>query len=112
MILHYGEGSFSVKERKIMHTHSIQRFLLTLLGCGLVAFLAACGPQTSSNLSTSQPATSVATSKATVPMPPTQTSCPPQGKGRPAVLAPITLGSDQNIVYVYNTSGTGTLRRY
>jgi len=28
------------------------------------------------------------------------------------VTAPITLGSDQNIVYVYNTSGTGALQRY
>jgi Tol biopolymer transport system component len=95
-----------------MHTHYIQRFLLIGLGCGLVAFLAACGPQTSPDLNTSQQATSAARSQATVAMSPTQTSCPSQGKGRPAVTAPITLGSDQNIVYVYNTSRTGLLRRY
>lgn len=95
-----------------MHTHSMHRFFLILLVCSLVAFLAACSPRGTSNLSTSQEASSVATTKATVPMPPTQTSCPPQGQGRPAVTAPITLGSDQNIVYVYNTSATGSLQRY
>ena len=45
-------------------------------------------------------------------MPPTQTSCPPKGQARPVVTAPLTLGSHQNIVYVYNTSTAGTLRRY
>jgi dipeptidyl aminopeptidase/acylaminoacyl peptidase len=45
-------------------------------------------------------------------MPPTQTSCPLQGQARAAVTAPLTLGSNQNIVYVYNTSTTAFLRRY
>ncbi len=38
----------------------------------------------------------------TVPMPPTQISCPPTGTARAAVTAPLVLGTHQNIVYVYN----------
>ncbi len=101
-----------------MHTHRFQRYLLSLLGCCFVVLLAACGPHSASSLSANQLATGAsqastgANSRATVAMPPTQTSCPPQGQGRPAVTAPLTLGSHQNIVYVYNTSTTGILRRY
>src|ERR687883_238293 len=54
----------------------------------------------------------------TVPMPVTSTSCPPDGTARAAVLRPLRLGGDQNIVYVYNevppTTSTAFphLRRY
>ncbi len=103
-----------------MHTPPFQRCLLSLLGCCLVVLLAACGPRPTSSLDTKQTATSAsqaqtstgANDKATVAMPPTQTSCPPQGQARAAVTAPLTLGSHQNIVYVYNTSAAGILRRY
>src|SRR5947209_9833448 len=100
---------------KSMHTHRFQRYLLSLLGCCFVVLLAACGPHPASSLNANQLATSASqaqVSRATVAMPPTQTSCPPQGQGRPAVTAPLTLGSHQNIVYVYNTSTAGILRRY
>src|SRR5690348_11473881 len=105
-----------------MSTHDVQRYLLSLLGCCFVVLLAGCGPQPVSNLNMNSISTSIsqaqiqastgANSKATVPMPPTQTSCPPQGQARAAVIAPLTLGSDQNIVYVYNTSASGILKRY
>lgn len=52
----------------------------------------------------------------TVPMPPTETSCPTPGTARAAVMRPLALGDDQNIVYMA-TSNTGdsssaTLYRY
>src|SRR5579859_5329628 len=51
-------------------------------------------------------------SQAAVAMPATQTGCPPQGQGRPAVMAPLMGGRDQTIVYISNTASTGNLRRY
>jgi eukaryotic-like serine/threonine-protein kinase len=101
-----------------MHTHHFRHYLLSLLGCCFVVLFAACGPHAASSLNTNQLATSAsqastgANSRVTVAMPPTQTSCPPQGQGRAAVTAPLTLGTHQNIVYVYNTSTAGILRRY
>jgi hypothetical protein len=57
------------------------------------------------------------TSKATaVSMPPTQTICPADGTARAAVIAPMTLGIHQNIVYFDNerssNDATGILKRY
>jgi len=54
---------------------------------------------------------------ATVPMPATQTSCPTPGTARAAVIEPLVLGKDQNVVYVDNevTSNiptSATLKRY
>src|SRR5579883_1220602 len=53
----------------------------------------------------------------TAPVPATQTSCPASGGGRAAVLAPLALGSDQNIVYIVNQGPAdaptlATLKRY
>lgn len=54
----------------------------------------------------------------TVPMPPTQTSCPASGTARAAVMRPLTLSGHQDLVYVYNevpqntTIAYGHLRRY
>ncbi|MFL5667243.1 MAG: hypothetical protein ACJ8BW_38730 [Ktedonobacteraceae bacterium] len=65
--------------------------------------------------SKSGPLTSVMT---TIPMPPTQTSCPASGTGRAAVMRPLALGNHANIVYLFNESnlrGTptfGELKRY
>jgi eukaryotic-like serine/threonine-protein kinase len=58
-----------------------------------------------------------ATSPTTVPMPPTQKSCPPAGTARAAVMAPLVLGSHANLVYVESqVEGTnptaGLLKRY
>ncbi len=59
------------------------------------------------------PATTVITST----MPPTQTSCPAAGTARAAVMAPLSLGNNQNIIYIVN-EGTpdhptfGTVKRH
>lgn len=54
----------------------------------------------------------------TVPMPPTQTSCPASGTARAAVMRPLTLSGHQDLVYIYNevpqntTIAYGHVRRY
>jgi hypothetical protein len=53
----------------------------------------------------------------TVPMPPTLTTCPPSGTARAAVVEPMLLGKDQNIVYIDNEGASdnpvsGSLKRY
>lgn len=49
---------------------------------------------------TSSPAHGV--TPTTVPMPPTETSCPTVGTARAAVMFPLLLGNHANVVYVYN----------
>ncbi len=66
-------------------------------------------------------AATTATGKPTITtqnVPPTTTTCPENGKARPAVLAPLALGSHQDIVYIVNefksdtiTPLQGTLKR-
>ncbi len=63
---------------------------------------------------TTPAATPVVTS---VPVPPTQTSCPVGGAARAAVMAPLSLGTHQNVVFItYDVSGNTTaasiLQRY
>ena len=54
----------------------------------------------------------------TVQMPPTQTACPATGTARAAVMRPLVLGHDQDLVYIYNevpqntSTAVGHLRRY
>jgi hypothetical protein len=48
----------------------------------------------------------------TKPVPPTLTSCPAPGTARPAVLAPLVLGHDANLVYIDDTQSLGILKRY
>jgi dipeptidyl aminopeptidase/acylaminoacyl peptidase len=103
-----------------MNTTRYPRFLFTFLGCCLVFLLAACGSggtnsgttptPTRGNATVTPPATATA-------LPPTQTSCPAAGTARAAVMAPLALGNQQNIVYIVNefqgqTSTFGTLKRY
>ncbi|HEY6539459.1 MAG TPA: hypothetical protein VIZ18_00900 [Ktedonobacteraceae bacterium] len=52
--------------------------------------------------STSQPGATVGTGNpgtTTIPMPPTQTACPPAGTARAAVIRPLARGRDATIVY-------------
>lgn len=121
-----------------MKSTRFRYLLFSLLACCLIILVAACGSTTtiqnigaSSTASSGQtqatpttPAkggassTSTTTSvTTTVPMPTTLTSCPPPGTARAAVLAPLALGTHQNIVYVVKQyQGTNflgsTLRRY
>lgn len=61
---------------------------------------------------TTGPTVTVTPHPTTAAMPPTQTSCPPDGQGRAAVVEPLALGTDQNIVYIDNEGTTGALERY
>ena len=48
----------------------------------------------------------------TKPMPPTQTSCPTNGQGRAAVMAPLAHSNQQVVVYVDTSSAKGILKSY
>jgi hypothetical protein len=65
---------------------------------------------------TTAPTASVPVKATTVPVPPTQTSCPQAGTARAAVTSTLVLGTHQDIVYVENNGQgnvtSGTLWRY
>lgn len=50
--------------------------------------------------------------RATEKMPPTETSCPPNGKARPMVSAYLARGKSNNLFYFDSTSGETLLKRY
>jgi len=82
--------------------------LLTLL-------LAACGSAAPYG-KTVTPTPSSGAVSTTVPMSPTQTSCPPAGKARAAIMAPLALGKQDTFVYLEGKQQqqptTYTLKRY
>lgn len=85
---------------------------IVILGCCLVFSLAAYAIELGRVLAASSGST------LTVPMPATQTGCPVAGKARPAVMNPLALGKDQNVVYIFNevpphtSTAFGHLKRY
>ena len=107
-----------------MHTSRLQRCLLTFVCCALLGLGAACGPGAqlspaptpgksitatsgttpkSTPTPSGKPATPASGGTSTVPMPPTQTSCPqPVESGRAAVMRPLALGSHPSIAYTFN----------
>lgn len=116
-----------------MYRNRSRSFLILLFLCSVALVVAACGsPGTgsartggttagSTSPSAGHTPTTVSGSTAPVPgtvsMPSTQTSCPPVGTARAAVLAALGLGSHQNIVYIVNQGPSnaptlGTLKRY
>lgn len=98
-----------------MNTTRLYRYLISLVVFSLI-FIAI---YSSGTLSTLAAKTSTPTG-ATVPVPPTQTSCPAAGTARAAVMTPLALGHHQNVVYIVNESASGgtgqptfgTLKRY
>lgn len=89
----------------------------------LIILLAACGstpPAAQQTPAARIPSTQAAIAgvATTRPVPPTQTSCPAAGTGRPAVLAPLALGHDPALLYTAETQGSSapppssTLYRY
>lgn len=72
----------------------------------------------SSNNSTPTPSPGNNKPGQTLPMPQTQTNCPATNTARAAVMSPLALGSNQNLVYIYNevpqntSTAYGHLRRY
>jgi len=100
-------------------TRSLYTLILSTVGCCLLFILSACGQSailTSNSLNASHIKSNTTISNVskrvtTAPMPPTQTNCPANGQGRAAIFAPLSLGSHQNLVYVYNASGSASLKR-
>lgn len=110
---------------------SFSRMMFVLLSFLLLSILAACGtqpgtvasspsgsgsqttPVTQQTQTTSVASTSTPPTPAqTVPMPPTQTSCPTDGTARAAVMKPLVLGTHQNVVYIYNEIPLNTSTAY
>src|SRR3979409_1666975 len=117
----------------MMYRIRSRTFLISFFLCCIALLVAACGSSGTGSTPTGgttpgwttpsagHTATTVSGSPAPVPgtvsMPPTQTSCPPGGTARAALLAPLGLGSHQNIVYIVNQGPSnaptlGTLKRY
>lgn len=112
------------------HSRQILQFLFVFLAFSLSGLFAACGGQspTAGNqtgsstaiVSTKTPTVPKTTPTAlpATPMPQTQTSCPADLTGRAAVMASMSLGLDQNVVYVSNqpamngSPASSQLRRY
>ena len=99
-----------MKTRRYAPRHRL--FVCTSVLLVLTLLLVACG-------GTPPPGQSRTPTPTTVPMPPTQTSCPTAGAARGAVIAPLVLGSHANVVYVYNQGRgstphplAGILKRY
>lgn len=122
-----------------MNSFRFHRFLSIGLSGLLFLLLAACGPTSPPGTTGATPASvatltrSIAPGRTatpvtgttsfptpvvtTVPVSPTQTTCPAAGTARAAILAPLALGNHQNVVYIVNESRGntltfGTLKRY
>ena len=91
--------------------------LLGFIGTCLVLLLSSCGIQPGSSAAAISMANTTTIAQ-TVPMPPTQTSCPADGTARAAVMRTLSLGTHQNMVYIYNeippntSIAFGHLKRY
>lgn len=97
-----------------MRTPRSLSLLLPFLCCSLLLLLAACSAQPLLAVDSLHLSHQVQT----VTMPATSTTCPANGTARPAVMAPLVLGSHRTIVYVYNeippntTISFGHIKRY
>ncbi len=85
--------------------------LLSISGGCLIALLAVLVPLIGLRIAPASAADSL-TSIQTVQMPPTQTSCPANGKARVAIMRPVQLGKHPTIVYVYNEVPVNTTIAY
>jgi eukaryotic-like serine/threonine-protein kinase len=112
---------YLLRQRLFVSINFLLFFILLLAACG--------GPPTTRKSATPTPGKTWAglpgttstsgksVTPTTVPMPSTQTSCPPVGTARAAVMAPLVLGSHATVVYVSNqmqgaNPTAGTLKRY
>ena len=102
------------------HRYSAHSHLFVAISSLIVItlLLAACGGSSTSGAVTPTPTPTSSAVSTTVPMPPTQTSCPPAGKARAAVMAPLALGKQDSFVYIEGKHSyaqgatTYTLKRY
>ncbi len=103
----------SMYTRSYSHGQQLVAFISALLLLGLT--LAACGAQpTSGRQGTPTPGKTITPAgigtptpivTTTVPLPTTQTTCPPAGTVRTAVMPPLALGNHPNIVYLMYKGG-------
>jgi eukaryotic-like serine/threonine-protein kinase len=98
-----------------------QRLLLAIMICSIAFLLSACNTSMASELSRNELArtsrqsninTSLVREHISRRMPATQTNCPTTRPARAALIAHLAIGKQQNLVYTYNTSSAGILRRY
>lgn len=94
-----------------MYTSRIARILIPILAVCLVALFVIATPLFHARASDAHNST-----VSSAALPAISTSCPPAGTARAASLPPLTLGRDQNVVYIVNegspTPTFGTLKRY
>ena len=108
-------GSETGTATTTMTIGTVAKVLVVLALCAAVVFAAVkvIPPILARPTSTTTSTTGKAT---TVPVPPTQTNCPPGGTARASVTRTLVLGTHQEIVYLENTgegsAATGTLWRY
>lgn len=85
-----------------MSGQSFREMRLLAVCCCLLVLLAACGPQSPSGTSRGQ-TQEPPESSTKAPTVTAQTSCPPAGKARAAVMPSFHVGSHANIVYVFRS---------
>jgi hypothetical protein len=78
---------------------TLAKVVVVLAVCAAVIFTGVKAIPPILNHPTTTPITSITPVTKTLPVPPTQTSCPPPGTARAAVTAPLVLGKHQNLVY-------------
>lgn len=80
---------------------TLAKVVVVLAVCAAVIFtgIKAIPPILNHSTTTSTPITSITPITKTLPVPPTQTSCPVPGTARAAVTAPLVLGKHQNLIY-------------
>jgi hypothetical protein len=113
------EGNEKISKRLLLRSeklmfhrfyHHLQLALLILVGVGLL--LSACRPASSMSLTVP----SVGVQSPAVYNPTVATTCPAAGTVRQAVMPPLTLGHDANILYVYELGSPNVsksiIRRY
>ena len=99
-----------------MTAGTVAKVLVVLAICAAVVFAAVKVVPPILAHQTTTTTTSVSGKATTVPVPPTQTSCPQGGAARASVTRTLVLGTHQEIIYLENTGegsgATGTLWRY
>jgi hypothetical protein len=111
-----GAGSGMGSAATTLTAGTIAKVVVVLAICAAVIFAAVKVVPPILAHQTSTSTTGVSGKATTVPVPPTQTSCPQGGTARASVTRTLVLGTHQELVYVENSgkgnTATGTLWRY
>jgi hypothetical protein len=106
------EGVLKMKTLDHVQRSTFTTMFLLCTCSALLVFFAACGSQGVGTTTAAGTNNVTVAAVVTKPMPPTQTSCPANGQGRPAVTAPLAQGNHHTLVYVDTSSSTSTLKSY